>query len=220
MSMYIPAYFSEPDGERVGRLIDEYGFATLISSSAGGLHITHAPLMLDRDPGGSGTCMGTLTGHLARANPHTAALQDGATATALFHGPHGYVSPTWYETPGVPTWNYAAVHVHGTVRRIDAAGAKWQIITRLAAQYEAASPQPWDPALRQDQWWKMLDAIVGFEIAIASIEAKFKLSQNRLPLDQQNVIARFEAGAHPDGPAMATLMRENLQRKQGAKPAP
>ncbi|MEO8101960.1 MAG: FMN-binding negative transcriptional regulator [Betaproteobacteria bacterium] len=211
--MYVPAYFSEPDGERVGRLIDQYGFATLISSAADGLHLTHAPLMLDRRRGGSGNFMGTLTGHLARANPHAEAMQDGAMAAALFHGPHGYVSPTWYETPGVPTWNYAAVHVHGTVRRIDDAEAKWQIITRLAAQYEAASPQPWDPALRQEQWWKLLDAIVGFEIAITSIEAKFKLSQNRLPRDQENVIARFEAGAHPDGHAMAQLMRENLAGK-------
>lgn len=207
--MYIPAHFSEPDGERVAALIERYGFATLITPAGKGLHITHAPLMLDRGRGPQGT----LIGHLARANPHAAELQDGAIATALFHGPHGYVSPTWYEAPGVPTWNYAAVHVHGTLRRVDDADAKWQIITRLAAQYEAGSANPWDPQLRMEHWWKMLDAIVGFEIAITSIEAKFKLTQNRIPKDQENVIARFEADAHPDSHAMAALMRENLARK-------
>ena len=207
--MYTPAHFSEPDAERVAVLIERYGFATLLSATADGMRITHAPLMLDRDRGPHGT----LVGHVARANPHAVALQDGATATALFHGPHGYVSPTWYEASGVPTWNYAAVHVHGTLRRLDDAEAKWQIVTRLAAQYEAGSPAPWDPDLRKEQWWKMLDAIVGFEIAITAIEAKFKLGQNRIPKDQQNVIARFETGAHPDGPAMAKLMRENLARK-------
>ena len=210
--MYIPAFFSEPDGERIATLINGHGFATLISAVDGNMQISHVPLMLDRDRG----AYGTLVGHLARANPHAATLQDGASATALFHGPHGYVSPTWYETPGVPTWNYAAVHVHGTVERLDDAEAKWRIVTRLAAQYEDGSTNPWDPALRQDQWWKMLDAIVGFEIGITSIEAKFKLSQNRAAKDQENVIARFDAGTHPDGHAMAALMRDNLVRKNAA----
>ena len=207
--MYIPAYFSEPAGERIARLIERYGFATLLTAAGEGMHITHAPLMLDSDRGPQGT----LVGHLARANPHAAALQDGAPATALFQGPHGYVSPSWYEAPGVPTWNYAAVHVHGTVRRLDDTDAKWRIVTRLAAQYEAGSANPWNPELRKEHWWKMLDAIVGFEIGITSIEAKFKLSQNRIPKDQENVMARFEAGAHPDNLAMAAMMRENLARK-------
>jgi len=208
--MYTPAYFAEPDGRRIASLIEQYGFATLLTPTASGLHITHAPLMLDTTDGEHGK----LLGHLARANPHADALRDGVAVTALFHGPHGYVSPTWYETPGVPTWNYAAVHVHGTVRRIEQADAKWPLITELAAQYERGSAQPWDPELRREQWWKMLDAIVGFEIAITSIEAKFKLSQNRQPKDQQNVIDRFEAGSHPDGHAMARLMRENLARRK------
>ena len=207
--MYIPAYFSEPDGDRVARLVDGYGFATLLTNTDAGLQITHAPLMLDRTRGPQGT----LIGHLARANPHASALLDGGAATALFHGPHGYVSPTWYDAPGVPTWNYAAVHVHGTVRRIDDADAKWQIVTRLARQYEASSAIPWDPALRKDQWWKMLGAIVGFEIAIDRIEAKIKLTQNRQVKDQENVIAHLEADTHPDSRAMAALMRENLARQ-------
>jgi transcriptional regulator len=210
MAMYTPAHFAEPEDERITALIEHYGFATLLTSTGEAMHITHAPLMLDRGRGPKGI----LAGHLARANPHAAALQDGVAATALFHGPHGYVSPSWYEAPGVPTWNYAAVHVHGTVRRLDDAESKWQIITRLSAQYEAGSPAPWNPELRKDQWWKMLDAIVAFEISITAIEAKFKLSQNRIPKDQQNVIARFEAGVHPDGHAMAVMMRENAARKK------
>ena len=208
--MYTPTFFSEPDGERVAALIKQYGFATLISAAGGQQSITHLPLMLDRSRGPHGT----LIGHLARANPHSDALGDGTLATALFHGPHGYVSPTWYDAPGVPTWNYTAVHVHGTVRRVDDADAKWNIITALSAQYEAGSANPWNPELKKEQWWKLLDAIVGFEIDITAIEAKFKLSQNRIPKDQENVIARFEADGHPDSHAMALMMRENLARKK------
>ena len=211
MTLYMPAFFAEPDNQRVASLIEKYGFATLIAPAS--LHISHAPLMLDRGRG----ARGTLVGHLARANPHSQAMQDGAMATALFHGPHGYVSPTWYEAPGVPTWNYAAVHVHGTVRIIDDKDAKWTIVKQLAARYEPATAEAWDPEAKREQWWKLLDAIVGFEIEISNIEAKFKLSQNRIPKDQENVIARFEAGAHPDGAAMAKLMRENLERKKAGK---
>ncbi len=208
MSLYIPAFFAEPDNQRVASLIDRYGFATLIAPAS--LHISHVPLMLDRERG----TRGTLIGHLARANPHSEALQDGALATALFHGPHGYVSPTWYQAPGVPTWNYAAVHAYGTVRPIDDAAVKWAIVTRLSAQYEAGAATPWNPDTNKAQWLKMLDAIVGFEIEITGIEAKFKLSQNRIPKDQEHVIARFEADTHPDGKAMAALMRENLAAKK------
>ena len=208
--MYTPALFSEPDGERVATLIAHYGFATLISTDGAQQHITHLPLMLDRQRGQNGT----LIGHLAGANPHSETLVDGAAVTALFHGPHGYVSPTWYDAPGVPTWNYAVVHVHGTVRRIDDANGKWSIITALSAQYETGSANPWNPELKKDQWWKLLDAIVGFEIAITAIEAKFKLSQNRIPKDQANVIARFDADGHPDRRAMALMMQENLARKK------
>jgi transcriptional regulator len=210
MAMYTPSHFSEPDGERVATLIEHYGFATLISIAGENMQITHAPLLFDRHRGPHGT----LLGHIARANPHATALKNGDTVTALFHGPHGYVSPTWYVAPGVPTWNYAAVHVHGTVRRVDDTDAKWRIITGLTAQYETGSANPWNPELKKEQWWKLLDAIVGFEIDVTAIDAKFKLSQNRVPKDQENVIARFEADTHPDGHAMAAMMRENLERRK------
>jgi transcriptional regulator len=100
------------------------------------------------------------------------------------------------------------------VQRIDDAEAKWNIVTRLSAQYEAGSASPWNPQANKSQWLKLLDAIVGFEIEITSIEAKFKLSQNRGAKDQENVIARFDADGHPDGHAMAALMRENLENKR------
>ena len=208
--MYIPNHFNEVDRARILALLRDYGFATLISTTAEGPLVTHAPMQIDarRD---------VLIGHIARANPHAAAIQDGSSMLAIFHGPHSYISPTWYldenpRVPNVPTWNYAAVHVTGTIMRIDDDVSKWQIVKNLAAQYEAGSPTPWDPH-SLDAHASKLGAIVGFEIAITNIEAKLKLSQNRSLQDQENVIAKLATSELSEVRATAALMRENLARK-------
>ena len=216
--MYIPSHFVETDAARIADLIAQYGFATLISTDGADMEITHAPLMYEPDRGDA-TNKGTLVGHIAAANPHARLLVDGAEVIAIFHGPHGYISPTWYRdenprVPNVPTWNYAVVHVHGMVKRIDDVERKWKIVSDLAAQYERDSVAPWN-AGEMDGHAGKLGAIVGFDIAITNINAKLKLSQNRSVADQENVIARLEAGAHPDGQAMAKMMRANLACKGG-----
>ena len=208
--MYVPNHFNEADRDRIAALIRDFGFATLISTAADGPQVTHAPVQLDQH-------RNVLIGHIARANPHAAALQNGAAMLAIFHGPHSYVSPTWYidenpRVPNVPTWNYAAVHVTGRVRRLDDDRAKWKIVNDLAAQYEAGSVSPWDPR-GFDAHAGKLNAIVGFEIAIKKIEAKLKLSQNRSVQDQENVIARLASSDSSEARATAVMMRENLARK-------
>ncbi|MBL8525476.1 MAG: FMN-binding negative transcriptional regulator [Betaproteobacteria bacterium] len=214
--MYTPAHFAEADTERIAQLIADYGFATLLSVTPDGLQITHAPVQLDRSRANDGS-LGTLVGHIARANPHAAHLVGGAAVIAIIHGPHGYISPTWYATenpkvPNVPTWNYANVHLHGKVRLIDDEARKWKIVADLAAQYE----EPvigWNAGELANHASK-LNAIIGFEVDIERVEAKSKLSQNRPVADQESVIEQLAAGSHPDGHAMAKLMRENLARRK------
>ena len=208
--MYIPKHFNEADQARITALIRDFGFATLISTTADDALVTHAPVQLDND-------RGVLIGHMARANPHSAALQNGASLLAIFHGPHSYISPTWYadenpRVPNVPTWNYATVHVTGSVTIIDDAPAKWKIVRDLAAQYEAGAAKPWDPR-GLDAHMDKLGAIVGFEVTITKIEAKLKLSQNRSTADQQNVIAKLATSDSSDARATAIMMRQNLARK-------
>ena len=208
--MYLPKHFNETDHARIERLIREFGFATLITTTPDGALVTHAPIQFD-------IARNVLVGHIARANPQAAALQDGAQMLAVFHGPHSYISPTWYideneKVPNVPTWNYAAVHVSGTVTRIDDDAAKWKIVTELAAQYEGDSATAWDPRGLAAHASK-LSAIVGFEIAITNIEAKLKLSQNRSAQDQENVIAKLMASDASEVRATAMMMQENLARK-------
>lgn len=208
--MYIPNHFNEVDQARILALVRDYGFATLISSTVDRPQITHAPVQIDEK-------RRVLIGHMARANPHAEALQDGTSLLAIFHGPHSYISPTWYidenpRVPNVPTWNYAAVHVTGTITRIDDDAAKWNIVKDLAAQYEGGSSTPWDPH-SLDAHASKLGAIVGFEVAISKIEAKMKLSQNRSVQDQENVIAKLATSEFSEARATGAMMRENLARK-------
>lgn len=208
--MYSPPSFRETEHARIREVVDADSFATLISPPLPPATlplVTHLPLQWD--PGRN-----VLIGHLARANPHAAALTDGAAVLAVFHGAHGYISPTWYvdenpKVPNVPTWNYAVVHMVGRVTRVDEEAGKWQIVHALSAQYEQGRDPAWN-ARGSDDHQSKLGAIVGFEIAIDSIDAKFKLSQNRSFADQQSVVAHLAESQHPDAQSMARWMKSTI----------
>ena len=209
--MYTPQHFSESDQQRIQSLIDANGFATLITTLGGEVQVSHAPVQFD-------PVRNVLVGHLARANPQAANLKDGDTLLAVFHGPHGYISPTWYvneipQSPNVPTWNYAAVHVTGQIRRIDEPSDIWAIVVALSAAYEAGKPDGqtiWSPQKMDDHAPK-LRALVGFEVNITGIQAKFKLSQNRAVADQESVMAGLNASEFVGDVALAKLMREQMK---------
>ncbi len=113
--MYVPKHFAEPSAEAIVDSVAAHEFALLVTSVASGIEATHLPLHFEPAHGPQGR----LIGHLARANPQARVL-DGSNVMAVFSGPHGYVSPRWYDdAPAVPTWNYVAVHFYGTARTID-----------------------------------------------------------------------------------------------------
>lgn len=201
--MYVPQAFAMRDAAAWRELIDANGFATLVSSGPDGLVATHLPIMLDADRGPDGT----LVAHLARANPHGAAL-DGAEVLAIFHGPHGYISPSWYAAhPAVPTWNYASVHVYGRARVVDDPVRLRDIVGRLVAKYESGRAAPWTMDGLPDSFvGGMLKGIVGVDIEIARVEGKHKLSQNRSAVDRRQVIAALAASGDAGDQALAAYM--------------
>ena len=137
------------------------------------------------------------------------AWSDRAEVLAIFHGPHGYVSPSWYQPdPVVPTWNYAVVHLHGTARLVHEPAELKALVARLVQRHEAGRTPAWNMALPADDEAKMLAAIVGFEITITRIEAKFKLSQNRSAADREGVVKALEAGGGEAERQLAQLMRD------------
>jgi transcriptional regulator len=206
--MYLPASFTETDLDKLLDLIARYPFATVVTPEPGGeLWVSHVPLLARRRERGV-----ILSGHFARANKHWTALAAGAPTTAIFRGPHAYVSPTWYvKTPAVPTWNYVVVHAAGPVRLVEDQASLAEIVREVAEWFEGRSPSAWHPdRVPPDFLQTQLAAIVGFEIAVERWEGKVKLNQNRSVEDRAGVIARYEADGSDDTRALAAMMRAGL----------
>jgi len=207
MTLYIPPHFRNEDRGQLLEFMREHGFATLVTAGGGGLGVSHVPLLVEEHGGKV-----FLRGHLARANPQWESLEGASDVLAIFHGPHAYVSPTWYVNhPSVPTWNYAVVHAHGKARLTDADGLH-EIVTELSGIYEAGNDPPWRLSDQPEAYSSsMLGMIVGFEIEVERIEAKFKLSQNR-PAEIARVAERLEAAGERE---LAQMMRQHAPAPKG-----
>lgn len=217
--MYIPAHFAVRDERTpVFELIENHAFGLLLCQDAaaaetGGFIGSHIPFLLDRpgstDPAGEN---GTLVCHLAAANGQAAVL-DGRQVLCVFQGPHGYVSPRWYQKkPAVPTWNYMAVHAYGRARVTREPARLRAIVDRLSKVYEPAQGG-WRLDDEPDTYVDaMLRGIVGVEIPITRLEAKFKLSQNK-PGDIPGVIAALRGEGGDANAALADAMERAAPRK-------
>ncbi len=205
MTLYTPRRFAAPTTDDAVALMRAYAFVTLVTATRGEPAVTHLPLLW-----AAGGEFGTLSGHMARANPHWQQFGQGSTL-AIFHGPHAYISPSWYVQPEreVPTWNYATVHAHGVPELIEARDDKLALIDRSVAAFEAGNTPPWTRALDGERLEAMLSQIVAFHLPIAHIDAKFKMNQNRTAADRARVVARLEATRHPELQAMADWMRSH-----------
>jgi len=203
MSLYTPAHFAAVDRAAIARLMHDHPFATLITPAVPEPVVSHVPLLFV--PGAEPH--GMLIGHVARANPHWQQAAH-AESIAVFHGPHAYVSPTWYEHPArmVPTWNYAAVHAHGMLELIDAPEDKRHVLDALAHRFEHGRPAPWHFDMPPRERDAMVGAIVAFRMRIRRLDAKFKLSQNRSDEDRARVVEGLQAEGHPDAAATAEWM--------------
>ncbi len=205
--MYIPKAFREEATATLHPLIQAYSFATLVSQRDGTPFASHLPLILHPEDGPNGT----LIGHMARANPQWRDFDGEQEVLAIFQGPHAYVSPSWYTVqPSVPTWNYAIVHAYGVPRLMEDETELYGALQALVQTYEAPREQPWTLNGPDDFLHKMMRAIVGFAIPITRLEGKYKLSQNRPPVDQAQVVQQLAAQGDPLEADVAALMQERL----------
>jgi len=209
--VYIPEHFRVRNHADAIRFMEANPFAILVSSTEEGPFATHLPVVLRQT--GEGLI---IRGHVARANPHWRYLQQPTKSLIIFHGPHAYISPTNYTSREVvPTWNYGTVHVYGSARVFSAPHELLEVLHELIPMFEPAYADQWaslSPAYRE----RMLGHIVGFEIAVTGIEAKFKLSQNRSKEEQENVITSLCTAEDTSVSATARLMQEQgLGGKKG-----
>jgi transcriptional regulator len=193
--MYIPDHFKISDQEEIFSFLQANAFGQLISVQDKRLTSSHLPFLIADD-------RKRLLCHLARQNSQWQQLA-GQQVLVTFQGPHDYISPSWYQNAGVPTWNYQAVHVYGSCRVFDAADELATVVEALSDRYESSFESPWEPQYRH----AMLKAIIGVEIEIEEIQCKYKLSQNRPAKDQRGVIEKLdELGSEP----LLQAMRKTL----------
>jgi transcriptional regulator len=211
--MYTPAHFRLEDRAKLTALIQANSFATLTTHGSGGLTASHLPFLYDETVGPHGT----LYAHLARANAQWRDFSGagGTEALVVFHGDHGYISPTWYaagsEGRNVPTWNYEAVHAYGVPRVIEQPERTVDLLERTIRRYEKAG-SAYSVRSHSDEFLaKMVQAIVAFEIPVTRLEGKFKLSQNRSKEDLTGAIAGLEAAGDPASMRLAAAMRRENQ---------
>ena len=179
--MYIPKHFEITDKDEIFAFIEANAFGQLISNVNDRLFSTHIPFLLSEDKS-------KIIGHLALPNPQHTEI-DGQEVLITLEGSHDYISPSWYSSPGVPTWNYQAVHIYGECAVFREAKELQNIVNCLTNKYEAAFKEPWQPEYKPS----MLSAIVGVEITINEIQCKYKLNQNRSPQDRSQVIKELKA---------------------------
>lgn len=197
--MYIAQQFKENRAEKIAHLIKTQPLGTLISISKGLPFISHLPFLYIAET----ETRGKLIAHIARDNPQYQHLLSDNPVTVVFNGPDAYISPALYSSPGVPTWNYAVAHIQGTPSIINSAHELENILKKTTEAFENRS---WRFDIAEDKKARLFDMIAGFEVSIDSIEAKFKLSQNRPDDDQKNIMQTLSASDKAAETELASFM--------------
>jgi len=206
--MYIPELYKNENPEEIRDFIKRNGFAVLVNQTGGKLWATHIPLVLDVTTDGNEV----LVGHVSKLNPQAESLKDDAEVLVIFSGPNAYISSSWYDHENVPTWNYMAVHVYGTVRLYNSEEAILSL-KKLVNQYESKSEKPVRIEDLSEKTMREAQGIVAFEIAITAIEAVKKLSQNRDDKNHENIVTALQKTNDNQAVAVAEAMQKNRKKE-------
>lgn len=220
--MYNPAHFTEKRPELLHALMRDHPLGALVTLGSTGLDANHIPFEFDPTPTAAAP-HGTLTAHVARANPVWKDFSPDYEVLVIFQGAQAYITPSWYESKKehgkvVPTYNYCVVHAHGKLRAIEDAAWLHAMVTRLTARHESTRPASWAVAdAPPDFISKQLAAIVGIEIAVTRLVGKWKVSQNRGEADRAGVAAGLAATGGAEAATMARLVTDFSPRPPEAK---
>ncbi len=199
--MYIPNIYKNENQEEIIDFLQKNSFGILVNQTDGKLWATHIPLVLDTNNKGKQI----LFGHLSKENPQWKSFLDNDKVMAVFSGPHGYISSSWYDHENVPTWNYIAVHIYGIIKIIEGE-AVIESLKKLVDKYEKKSKNPVRiEDLSQKTMMQSLGIVV-FEIEIEEIQAIHKLSQNRDNKNHNNIVSELKKTKNQQDKAIADEM--------------
>jgi transcriptional regulator len=202
--MYIPPHNRIDDRPTLIAFMRAHSFATLVTHSEQGLLATHLPVVVEGDRERT-----RILAHIARANPQWRDFADGREAMTIFAEPHAYVSPRHYErAEAVPTWNYVAVHAYGSPRIVADRDEKHAQQAKLIALHDAEYGARF-PDLPREYVDRMLGAIVAFAIDVTRLDGRFKLSQEKLPIERERIMAALEGAGDSRAVETAELMRKH-----------
>ena len=201
--MYIPDLYKNENQEEINAFLQANSFGILINQTEGKLTATHIPLELDTDKEGKTI----LQGHLSKENPQWKGFSKNDQVLAIFSGPHSYISSSWYDHENVPTWNYIAVHVYGTIKIIEGE-AVIASLKKLVDKYEKSSENPVRVEDLSKKTMMQTRGIIAFEIEITEIHATKKLSQNRDDKNYDNIISELEKTGDNQSVALANEMKK------------
>ena len=204
--MYSPPYNQVEDRGELLAFMRANNFPILVTGTGGSLMASHLPVLVSQKEN-----QFVLDMHMARNNSQWKEFFDDEVLV-VFHGPHAYVSPRWYEDQErVPTWNYAAVHAYGIPRVIEDKKLKAASQRRLV---EFMDPQwlPRHDALSPKYLDMMLEGIVNFEIVVTRLETRWKLSQNRSRREMELIAGHLEKSGDSLERALAELTRKHVQK--------
>jgi transcriptional regulator len=215
--MYIPSFNRIDDDHEIRRFVAAARSAEFVTVDPDGIPVaTLLPIMWDGD---------VVLAHMARANPQWKSIaagragnRDSADSPVLLicSGAEAYISPSWYAAKAehgrvVPTWNYSAVHLSGTVRVHEDRDWLRDVVTRLTGMHEDGRAEPWQPSDAPEKYIEgQLGGIVGLEITVTRVEGKAKLSQNRSEDDRRGVVAGLLTEEHYEAAEVAAAMEPDL----------
>jgi len=199
--MYIPDIFKNENQEEIKDFLQKNSFGILVNQTNGKLWATHIPLELDTNKNGKQV----LYGHISKENPQWESFADNNKILAIFSGSHSYISSSWYDHESVPTWNYIAVHLYGTIKIIEGE-AVIESLKKLVDKYEQNSENPVRVEDLSKKTMMQTRGIVAFEIEIEEIQAKHKLSQNRDEKNYDNIITELKKTKNPQAIEVANEM--------------
>jgi len=208
--MYVPPHFAEQRLDVLRQLIHDYPLGMLVTLGAEGLNANHIPFEFDSIP----APLGTLRGHVARANPVWRDFSQTVDTLVVFLGPQAYITPSWYSTKSesgevVPTYNYLAVHAYGSLQIRHEAEWLRGLVTRLTHRFESQRATPWQVTDAPAAFiGKQLHAIVGIEMQLTRLIGKWKVSQNRPVADRAGVVEGLTENADAASVALADWVKE------------